>query len=255
MKIKTLLGPIILFLFLASPLAQAELKIATPFFAPPFVFSASTGFSIDMINLVCQGLNEKCTIKQMRFNDMFGTIATGKADLAIGGIAIAEKGQTPFLFSQSYMQSRAQFLIRVDEASKYKSTSDLIDVTVGIIKGLGQPGHNESFYNNYLTTNYNNAFKVKEYDNMEELIDALNNREIIAAFFNEGIAHYWVLNGGNQFKTLDRPVAIGLGIGIMAAPTNQALMDRVNAQIQRLTQDGSVKALYDIYFPWVPENN
>lgn len=255
MTIQRFFSPIILFLFLASPLAHADLRIGTPYFAPPFVFSATTGFSIDLIKLVCQGMNEKCTIQQMRFNDLFGALATGKIDLAIGGIAIASKDQTPNLFSQPYMQSRAQFLIRIAQSNDYQSTADLKGTTVGIIRGIGRPGHKESYYNDYLVANYNNEFKVKEYDDMEDLISALSNGDIAAAFFNEGIAHYWVLNGSNQFKTLGQPTAIGSGIGIMAAPSSQALMARVNAQVQRLEQDGSIKALYNVYFPWTPENN
>lgn len=242
MKLKTQLVALLFCFLFNPPVLYAKIKVGTVFFYPPFVMSTGDGFDIDLMRTICQGIKETCDIVPMDYTNLFTSLNEGKIDLAIAGISISQNRGTQYLFSLPYMLSKGQFLTLRN--SDYTSINDLTGKKVGMIKGEQDGG----VINTYLMQTYGNQFQSIPYNDIEDLITALNDGDIAAAFIHRSSALYWKQNGGGQFQLLGDSVSLGQGIGIMALPSQSSLIARINQQLQAMEKDGSYLNLYNTYF-------
>lgn len=240
MKIKILLP--LLFCFLFSSVSYSNIKVGTLFFDPPFVLSLGEGFDIDLTHLLCKGLNEQCTIIPMDFNKLYTALDDGTIDIAIGGISISPHREQHYIFTLPYMLCKRQFMIL--KSSTITSVNDLTGTTVGVIEGDPQGG--VSYH--YLLDTYGGKFKITQFNDMEDLVTALSNNQISAAFLHRSSVVYWVENGGGQFKEMGDVLTLGDGIGIMSLPKNQALIQRINQLLETMEKDNVYLSLYKTYF-------
>ncbi|HHF7349938.1 TPA: transporter substrate-binding domain-containing protein [Legionella feeleii] len=241
---KRLVLPFVLCFMLSAPpgYADTNVKVGTVFFDPPFVMSINQGFDIDLIRTIFQRMKTSYEIIPMDYNQLFTALNDGTIDIAIGGISISPDREAVYIFSLPYMVSKGQFLILKN--SGIKSIDNLLGGKVGVIRGEEQAG---VFYN-YLSVKYTNQFQLMKFDDMEDIITALSNKSITAAFLNQPTAAYWEQNGGGQFKALGEPAIIGSGYGIMALSTNSALIGTINQQLQGIEKDNTYLNLYGTYF-------
>lgn len=230
-------------LFLITSPCIANLKIGTVLFDPPYVMSINQGFDIDLIHKICERTHNTCQLIPMDFNKLFSTLIEEKIDLAIGGISISENRETNIIYSLPYMVSKGSFLIR--QNNPIQSIQDLQGKKVGVIRGQQEDG---VFYN-FLNDSFPGQFTIEQYNNVEDIINALTNQQIDAAFLHESTALYWVLNsGGDQFKIFGKPSIVGEGVAIMAAKKNQSLINIINQQLKEIEKDGTYIKLYQTYF-------
>ena len=221
---------------------QSHIKIRTLIYDPPFVISSESGFDIDLLRLLCKRLQEQCQVMPMNENQLYQALKNGKVDLAIAGISISDVRKVDYIFSLPYLLSKWQFLTLKESA--IKSTSDLRGKTVGVIHDELSGG----ILYDYLRNNYPGHFKINQYDNVEDLFEALSNKTISAAFFYHSDLTFWNQNNGNLFKPLGPVVTIGEGIAIIALPKNRELIARINDGLRGMEKDNSYLELYKMYF-------
>ncbi|MFC7780786.1 transporter substrate-binding domain-containing protein [Legionella taurinensis] len=221
---------------------QANLKVGTVYFYPPFVTAANSGFDLDIIRIICEKLRQDCEIVLMDYHELFPALKQGTIDIAIGGITIYSRNSDNLIYSLPYMISAGQFLIKSD--STLDATAQLADSKVGVIRGAEDGG---VFYR-YLKDKFPGQFSIEFYNDMEDLIEALKHGEVAAAFFHQSTAAYWEQNGGGQFKTLGKPMPVGDGIAIMASAKNAELIQQINTQIKQIDRDSRYLGLYQTYF-------
>lgn len=236
---KVLWALILTFNLSVSPVYSA-IKIGTVFFEPPFVTSINQGFNIDLIHALCHEMKESCQILPMDFNKLFSALDNGEIDLAFG-VYVSENRENRYIFSLPYMVSRIQFLVLKNQG--ITSLSQLKGTKVGLIKE-----EEGGIVYEYLVVNYGNAVTAVNYDDMEDLITALNNREISAALVHRPTAQYWVQNSDNLFSFLGQPVTLGDGVAVMALPQNAALIQKINQAMQVLENNNQYLNLYRTYF-------
>lgn len=239
--LKALMAAMICF-SLYVPATQADVKVGTVLFYPPFVMANGSGFDIQFIQALCQTIKEKCDLIPLDFNQLYTELDDGKIDLAIGGITISSEGSFKYIYSLPYVLSKGMFLILKN--SHISSVKELQHTRVGVIEGERDGG---VFYN-FLTMNYPEEFRIVKFTRMDDLMTALVNGHISAAFCHESTVRYWQLNGGDQFKLLGTPMIVGDGIGIMASLQNHNLIDQVNIGIKKLEQKNYYLNLYTTYF-------
>lgn len=244
MKFKTTFLTLFLCYSLAITPLYAEIKVGTVFFKPPFVMSVGEGFDIDLIRELCHRMNEHCEVIPMDFHTLFSSLNSGKIDIAIGGIYISPVRLQNYIFSLPYMLSDAQFLIL--RSSKMQTINDLAGKNIGVIKT--EEESSQGVFAAYLSETFKDKIKIKQYNDMEDLISALSNGNIAAAFLHKSTANYWRQNGGNQFQLLDKVIRLGYGIGIVALPKNSTLIMRINQTLQNMENDDSYLKLYNTYF-------
>lgn len=219
----------------------ANLKIGTLFFYPPFIITLNEGFDVQLIQLLCKGLNQTCDMYQMDLSQLYKGLNSGTIDMAIGGIAIPLSPDPTYIYSLPYMLSQGQFMVLNTDA--IKSTNDLNGSTVGVIAGREGGG---PFYD-YLQSTYVGKFQIKMFDDVEDLVTALNNKSISAAFFHSPSVNYWIQNSSSQFKTLGEGLTIGDGLGIISMPKNKLLMEQINQLLQKLATESVYLDLYNNY--------
>ena len=239
MPIKTLLLALCFF-FSAS--GYSTINIGTLIFKPPFIYSPGNGFDIDLSHLLCHRLRERCNVMPMGINELYRKLQEGKIDIAIGGIPISYSLKINFIFSLPYMLSKGQFLVL--KKSRMDSIEELHGKTVGLLQN---PLNGGVFYK-YLLEHYSGYFKIKLYNDLEDVLADLNNKTIAAAFLNRSSVNYWMQAGGDQFKSLGPVFTIGDGIAILALPKNKKLIERINEVIDDIEKDNTYIKLYNIYF-------
>ncbi|WP_026069274.1 transporter substrate-binding domain-containing protein [Legionella tunisiensis] len=131
---------VILFLCLATvpAVVDANVKVGTVYFYPPYVISNEEGFDIDLIHLLCRGLQEDCQLVPMHFDELYSALDKGDIDIAIAGVPIPGN-QDSYVYSLPYMISKAQFLTL--KGNGINSISDLKGKSVGVIV-VGNPQNN-----------------------------------------------------------------------------------------------------------------
>ncbi|MDI9819789.1 MULTISPECIES: transporter substrate-binding domain-containing protein [unclassified Legionella] len=222
--------------------ANAEIKIGTVIFDPPFIISLDQGFDIDLIHALCKRCSLDCQLVPMDFNQLFPALESGEIDAAIGGITITPDRRTRYIFSLPYVLSKGAFLVLKN--SSINSLADLKGKKIGVLKGE----QDSSVFSDYLNQHYPNVFQSTNYNDVEDIIAALSNNTISAAFVHESTAVYWEQNGGGQFRALGNPMLVGDGIGIMSLSKNKGLIQQFNQQIEAMEKDGSYLTLYNTYF-------
>ena len=140
------------------------------------------------------------------------------------------------------MLSKGQFLVL--KKSRMDSIEELHGKTVGLLQN---PLNGGVFYK-YLLEHYSGYFKIKLYNDLEDVLADLNNKTIAAAFLNRSSVNYWMQAGGDQFKSLGPVFTIGDGIAILALPKNKKLIERINEVIDDIEKDNTYIKLYNIYF-------
>ena len=158
-------------------------KIGVPSFDPPYTFSDNTGFVIDFSNVICKGLKVKCTFIPMKYNELFFALDNGTIDWAMGGFFIKQSNH--YIFSLPFLMGRSRFLVL--KTNLINKVADLQGKNIGIVQ-LNPEG---TVYEKFLNTNFSAQFKIKIYDSTPDLINALNDGSISAAFmhFSSAASH------------------------------------------------------------------
>lgn len=242
MKIRLLLHSLFFcVLFSSAPHAtNSPLKVGIAFFDPPFIFSPSEGFDIDLINRVCAGLQRRCQLIPMSHRQLFTAVSSGQVDLAIDAIFINPSPN--YIFSIPYLIGKGQFLILKN--SPVRSVADLQGKRIGVIKGNPEGGA----FENYLTQTYPGQFIITDYSSVNDLITALSARRVDAVFLRRSSVVYWTQNADRQFQSLGAVVTVGVaGMGVMSSPNNVALIQQVNVELQKMEKDNFYLTLYNTY--------
>ncbi|WP_133129544.1 transporter substrate-binding domain-containing protein [Legionella yabuuchiae] len=234
---------LILLLIYASLSSADTIKVGTLYFYPPFVISLEEGFDVALIQTLCRKTNHDCQLIPMDLNKIFGALDNGTIDVAIGGLVITKDRLTNYISSTPYLVSRGSFMVL--KQSGIQTIEDLKGKKVGVMDGEQDGG---VFYN-YLKANYLDQVDVISFNGIGDILNALSNKKISAAFVHESTAIYWIQNGSGQFKMIAKPTIVGAGMGIFALPKNNDLINQFTQQIYDLENDDYYLNLYQTYFP------
>ncbi|KTD18484.1 arginine 3rd transport system periplasmic binding protein [Legionella lansingensis] len=224
-------------LLLETNFASANIVVGNISFKPPFV-TQEGGFDIDLMLIICSRLNETCQFKPMMFPDLFDALQEKKIDLAIGGITISPIRETEYIFSYPYAVCRGQFLLL--EEYGIHSIEELFGSKIGVIRGTS--------LEDFLVHKFGDKFTLALFDSPMEVIAALNNKEIKAAFLDQPLAVYWDQHDGGKFILIGNPFLVGEGYGVMALPENAELIEKINKVLLEIERDGTYLQLYSTYF-------
>ncbi|WED42106.1 transporter substrate-binding domain-containing protein [Legionella cardiaca] len=234
---------LLFFCLFTSFSGYSNIKIGTLTYDPPFIISATQGFDIELSGLLCKYLQEECQlIPKKNSTRLYKALQNQEVDLAIAGITISQSRKSDFIFSLPYLLTKSQFLTLKN--SNIDSIEDLKNTTVGVIRDELSGG----VLYHYLVNNYQGQFKINQYDDVEDLLDALNNKTLSAVFLYRSDVVYWHENGGNSFKPMAPVVMLGEGIAIMALPQKIKLIERINKVLLQMEKDDIYLRLYKTYF-------
>jgi arginine transport system substrate-binding protein len=221
-------------------LSHATYNVGVLDFDPPYVYSIDQGFDIDLTKAICDRLKTQCNLFSMNYQQFFTALDKGDIDFALGAIFI--NNDATHIFSLPYIAGLGQFMVLKN--SSIQKVEDLRGKTIGLLKG--NPSGN--IFVNFLNQNYPGQFQLKDFDTISDLVDALNNQTIDAAFVRRSTIIYWTQYDGSLFKPIGNINPLGGGMGVMSVPQNRALIDNINDILKQMEMDGSYLNLYNIYF-------
>ncbi|RAP37589.1 hypothetical protein B1207_05300 [Legionella quinlivanii] len=235
---KLALGVLLLF---SSVLHAETLTVGTLPYAPPFEMAADKsnhffGFDIDIMEEVCRRIQADCQFIPMTFEQLMVKTYSGEISLSIAAITITDDRKESYLFSLPYLPSSGQLL--TSTKSPINAINDLAGKKVGSEKG--------TIFKEMLLEKFNSNIQIIEYSTQPEIFQALSNNEIDALILDEGSSKYWSANG--DFKLIGPEMKIGIGYGIMANKSEQALVDRINKALLSMENDGTYVKIYSQYF-------
>ncbi len=132
------------------PGAVGAIRFVTTDDFPPFNFlDASgrlTGFNVDLARAVCDKLSVPCTIQARPWSDLVNSVAEGRADAEIGGIAITPLTRERLSFSDVYLRVPARFAARRDTTDLEVSAAGLRNRTVAVVGKSAQEAYLKAFF-------------------------------------------------------------------------------------------------------------
>lgn len=202
-----------------------------------------TGFDLDLAQAVCDLEGWELVKKPINWDSKDMELNSGSIDCIWNGFTMNGR-EEEYTFSVPYVDNSQ--VIVVSESSGINALTDLAGKTVGVqaasaaldLLKSGEEGGQKALSDTFAALNefadYNTAFTELQ----AGALDALA--------IDVGVAKYQLNSRGEGFKILDETLnteqyAIGFKKG------NQELCDTVNANLQKLVEDGTVQKLAEKY--------
>ena len=230
-------------LFILPVIQTQALTIGTMSNNPPLSSLADKhnhffGFEIDLMLEICSRIKLPCTFKSVLMKKIQPDLMAKKIDLAIATYIISNKPLPGFIYSLPYLASNAEFI--VNKNSSITTQANMQNKTVGVRHG--------TLFDDLLYQLYGDDVNIIKYMTIDELISALDNRDIDAALTDAVAADYWVTNSDGQYRIVGKKIPIGEGYGILANVGEEPLMLKINHALQSMMIDGSYVKIYSRYF-------
>ena len=161
-------------------------------------------------------------------------------DFAIGGITITDARKSQMDMSDGYLKNGKTILCRTEDAGKYKTLDDLNIASVRVMVNPG--GLNEKFARENLP-----SCTLIVYDKNEEIPSqvAEGNADVMITEITEA-PYYIKVDSRLSAPLLDSPFTHG-EIGVLMQKGQPELLAEVNAVLQKMKADGSLKQLHEKY--------
>lgn len=230
-------------LLLVSFSLHATIRVGTPLYAPPFVINdgkfSISGFDIQLMQEICQELDWNCEFIGSTGFSLMDKLAKGEVDFVIGDLAITPERQKNFLFSMPYMIIQGGF-ITLKNTTNISTLTSLQGKRVGVLTG--------HVYAEYLSKGTSVHINTVPFVSYEDLLSALKNGQIDAAFMSYYTAIYLSNQYPGELKVLDASISFGNGLGIATRYQNKDTMDEINNCIIQNQSNGFFTKMFNYNF-------
>ena len=218
------------------------LVMATNAAFPPYEYvdgNDYVGIDVEIAGAIAKELGMELQIDDMDFDSIVTSVQTGKADIGVAGMTVTEDRLKNVNFSDSYATG-VQVII-VTEDSDIASPDDLDGKMIGVQQGT--TGH---IY--CADTPENGGYgeeNVIAYPNGASAVEALKNGKVDCVVIDNEPAKAFVAANENlkiletEFVTEEYAIAI--------AKENTELLEKVNASLTKLKEDGTLQEIIDKY--------
>lgn len=217
---------------------------------PPYNFKGPdgrlTGFNVDLARAICRELSVPCTIQARPWDGLVDTVAAGRVDAAIAGIAITPDNRAKLDFSDVYLRPAARFAARKAGAPARLDPGSLGGRKIGVAKGSAHEAYLAAFFP---------AATIVAMDSPAATRDALEAGTVDLVFGDGVQLAFWLQSepaanccafvGGPYVE----PRFFGPGLAIALPPERKDLRLALNWALDSLYDKGAFAELYLRYFP------
>lgn len=209
--------------------------------------NAFSGIDAEIIAEIAKRLGiAKVEMKQVPFENLLIELNNGTVDMVTDAMYIKPERLAKAYFTNQWYREGEAVVVKKD--SPIKTKDDLKDKVIGGQKGM-----------TFLETaqKWQQEGKVKEvkvFNSQAELMMAVNTGKIDACITDGIVAGYTLKqNADLALRIMEpyEPESSGV-IGAAIRFTDKDLLDAVNAELEKMRADGTLKAIYDKYN--LPEN-
>ena len=200
------------------------------------------GFGIEMAEEIARRLGVATSFVKTSWPTLTADVLADPQafDFAIGGITITDTRRETMLMSDGYLANGKTILCRANDSDKYKSLEDINRPEVTVMVNPG--GLNEKFANENLP---NATIVVHEKNEEIPSLIAEGQADVMITEITE--APYYVKNDSRlAAPLLDNPFTHG-EIGVLMRKGQDDLLQMINAIIEQMKSDGSLRRLHEKY--------
>ncbi|MBD3419023.1 MAG: ABC transporter permease subunit [Chitinivibrionales bacterium] len=226
----------------SSPDASEAFSVALTGKYPPFSFYSDsgtlTGFDVDVSAEIARRLDRRLEIITTEWDGILAGLLAGKFDAIIGSMAITPERRKKVSFSRPYYESGAQLFCLTKDTADIASIQDMYGEKVGVVIG--------ETYEHYLRTNHPEINTVT-YKSSVDIFQDMHNGRLKGFLTDRLVGMYQVKQAGMPFA----PAGRLLYKEQMGIPTHQnatRLLERINAALEDMQQDGTFDRLTSKWF-------
>lgn len=227
-------------LLTACSAPKTKVTVATDATFPPFEYvdeasQQMTGFDIELIKLIAEKANLEIEITNTPFDSVTAGISQCQFDIAIAALTITPDRQKEMLFSEPYINAGQIVVVRKDE-TEITGYADLNGKTVAAQLG---------------TTGAIEAEKIpdvtfKPYDTYDLALLDLQNKQVDAVIVDYVTAVAFIAQNPDELVTVGE-VFTDESYGIAVCMKKPELLEKINAALAELVEEGKVKELETKY--------
>ncbi len=208
---------------------------------PPFEFADDkgnyAGFALDLIHAIADEMGYTVEFKSMGFDALIPALSSGQIDTIISAMSITDERKQTVLFSDPYYRSGVAIVVRKDNQD-IKGKADLEGKTIAC-----QIGNTGSMLAEEIADT-----KVINFDGANQAFLQLKNGGADAVMVDLPVAQdYMKKDADNSFKVVG-DVLEAEDYGIAVAKNNTELMDKINAALKKLKDNGKYDEIYNKWF-------
>jgi len=211
---------------------------------PPFEMSDDqgtiTGFDIDLIEAIAEDQGFTIRLRDMAFDGIIPALATGQIDLAISAISITEDRRASVDFSEPYLNAGIVIAARTNDEIQ---TMDDLHGKIAAVQ-IGTTGATEAE-----RLQHEGILKaVKSFPNVGLAIQDLLQGGVDIVINDKPSTANYVANFGGKVRLLEAEL-ISDDYGIAVKKGNTELLERLNAGLANLRENGRLEEIREKYFP------
>ena len=227
-----------------STAASGKLTMATEATFPPYEFydgDAIVGIDVEVAQAIAAKLGMELEVTDIAFDSIIPGVQTGKYDMGMAGMTVTDERKEQVNFSDSYATGVQVVIVKDDSA--IASVDDLFADGANTVVGT-QAGTTGFIY---ATSDIEDAGlgTVKSFGKTTDAVEALKNGQVDCVILdNEPAKALVAANEG--LHILDTEYAVE-DYAIAIAKENTDLLDKINAALAELKDDGTLQSIVDKY--------
>jgi polar amino acid transport system substrate-binding protein len=224
--------------------AQADdkvLKVGSTPTGIPFTFldtktNTIEGVMVDLIKEIGKDAGFKVEIEGMQFSTLIPSLTSNKIDIIAAAMYITPPRKEVIDFSGPVYTYGEGLIVPKSDAKDYKEFADLKGADVGAQKGTAfvEPLQKSGLFPD-----------VKIYDTIPAILADVNTGRLKAGFADKPILAYNIKQGlFPEVRLVNTYVSTIVGsVGIGVRKSDGELLAKINASLDKLTKDGTVKKI------------
>jgi arginine/ornithine transport system substrate-binding protein len=231
-----------------SPAAPERLRIGVEGAYPPFSEVGADGqlrgFEIDLARALCAQMKAECTLVQQDFDGMIPALQARKFDAVMASLSITEARKKAVAFSDKYYKTPNRMIVKM-AAGLVVTPAGMAGKRIGVQRA--------SINDRYATDTFKQA-EIVRYARQDEIYLDLVAKRLDATLVDAVAANVSFLKTpqGRGFAFagpayLD-PAYFGAGVGVALRKADGGLLQRFNAAIAAVRQNGVYERLQKAYF-------
>ncbi len=220
---------------------NGKLIVATNAEFPPYEYVDNgkiTGIDMDIMQAICDELGMEMTIENMKFDSIISAVNAGKADIGAAGMTVTEDRKKNADFSDSYTTSKQVIIVYNEPKDEITGVDDLIGKHIGV--QLGTTG-------DIYATDYedNGTAYVERFLKAADAIQALKQQKLDCVILDEQPAKAFAAKN-LDIKIIDEEF-VSESYALCLKKGNQELLDKINAALLKLKEDGTIHKIITNY--------